>query len=167
MRSATTELALPARMDTHARTAYRAGIGSRLAAARKAHGMTQDAVAAELGVSRRSIYAWESGVSSPPSDDLGRICSIFGCSVDWIVGDPTSPDDHVYLIDAQAEAALLSAREVDVEFDGRFCRVGLVAHIATVRVPSLRAFALRLDKLARHRLELLAQNPPEDGNEAG
>ena len=45
---------------------------------RKAKGMSQEEFAEKVGVSRQSIYAWESGKSLPDIENLYKMCKILG-----------------------------------------------------------------------------------------
>ena len=59
---------------------------SRLREQRTAHGMTQEAVAAALGVSSQSVSKWERGLLSPDISLLPRIARLFDCSIDFLFG---------------------------------------------------------------------------------
>ena len=61
------------------------GIGARIAQARREAGLTQDAVAAALGVTRRSIQAYEAGVIIPYKH-LDALESALGCAPNWLLG---------------------------------------------------------------------------------
>ena len=61
-----------------------AGIESR----RKAAGMTQLAMAAELQVSRQTLSSWESGESWPSASWLPAIADLLLCSIDELYVDP-------------------------------------------------------------------------------
>ncbi len=57
---------------------------------RAAHGMTQEQLAEQLGVSRQSVTKWESDKSYPEMDKLIKLCQIFDCTLDEMVqGDMT------------------------------------------------------------------------------
>lgn len=43
---------------------------------RKSKGLSQEVLAEKIGVSRQSIYAWESGKSLPDIENLYRLCEI-------------------------------------------------------------------------------------------
>ncbi|MBQ2996260.1 MAG: helix-turn-helix transcriptional regulator, partial [Oscillibacter sp.] len=48
-------------------------LGERLTALRKEKGMSQDALAGILGVSRQSVSKWETDASIPDLDNLVRL----------------------------------------------------------------------------------------------
>ncbi len=54
---------------------------------RKNRGMTQEDLAASVGVSRQAVYKWESGVSYPEVSALLSIKKIFGTSIDNLLDD--------------------------------------------------------------------------------
>lgn len=53
---------------------------------RKAHGLSQDALAERLGISRQSISKWERGESTPDTDNLIALASVYGISLDELIG---------------------------------------------------------------------------------
>ena len=50
--------------------------------ARESVGLTQDALAKLLNISRTTVAMWESGSSLPRADKLPKLAAIFGCTVD-------------------------------------------------------------------------------------
>lgn len=65
-------------------------MGQRIAAQRKLHGLSQEALAAEMTVSRQAISKWESDGAIPEVDKLIALGRIFGVSVGWLLG--TEPE---------------------------------------------------------------------------
>ena len=65
-------------------------IGQRIAQKRKELGLSQEALGDKLGVSRQSIYKWESDSALPEIDKLIALSRLFGVSVGWVleVEDP-------------------------------------------------------------------------------
>ena len=59
----------------------------KLAILRKNKGLTQDGFAKAVGVSRQSVYKWESGVSYPEIPKLLEIKALFGISLDDLFDD--------------------------------------------------------------------------------
>lgn len=47
---------------------------------------TQDSLAAELGVERRTLGRWELGTSVPPLDKASELCNLLGCNMDYLLG---------------------------------------------------------------------------------
>ena len=61
-------------------------IGQRVAQKRKELGLSQEALGDQLGVSRQSIYKWESDSALPEIDKLIALSRLFGVSVGWLLG---------------------------------------------------------------------------------
>ena len=60
-------------------------LGERLARLRNQKGLSQDALAEALGVSRQSVSKWETDASIPELDKLVRLSGLFGVSLDELV----------------------------------------------------------------------------------
>ena len=61
-------------------------LGQRTAQKRKELGLSQEALGEQLGVSRQSIYKWESGTALPEIEKLIALSKLFGVSVGWLLG---------------------------------------------------------------------------------
>lgn len=68
-------------------------IGQRIAQKRKELGLSQEALGDRLGVSRQSIYKWESDTALPEIDKLIALSRLFGVSVGWLLGVEEPPRD--------------------------------------------------------------------------
>lgn len=79
-------------------------MGQRLLALRTQAGLSQEALAERLGVSRQSISKWETDGSIPDLDRLIRLSEIFGVTLDELVKG--IPEEQM-LRDNQAAASLL------------------------------------------------------------
>lgn len=66
------------------------GFGVRLAALRKAAGITQTAFAQEIEISQRMMAYYESPAAHPPANLLPTIAKALGVSVDALLGVETS-----------------------------------------------------------------------------
>ena len=80
--------------------------GQRIAQKRKEAGLSQETLGAELGVSRQSIYKWESDTALPEIDKLVALSRRFGVTVGWLLGVEEAPEappapDSRELTDAQ------------------------------------------------------------------
>ena len=58
------------------------GIGTNIQATRQAAGLTQEQLAAEVGVSRQTVAKWESGETSPDLEHAAALADALGCTVD-------------------------------------------------------------------------------------
>lgn len=76
-------------------------IGQRIAQKRRELSLSQEALGAELGVSRQAIYKWESDAAVPEIDKLIALSRRFGVSVGWLLGVEEPPRAS----DADAESA--------------------------------------------------------------
>lgn len=62
-------------------------IGERIAFKRKELGLSQEALGEKMGVSRQSIYKWESDAALPEIEKLVKLGREFGVSVGWLLGE--------------------------------------------------------------------------------
>ena len=80
-------------------------IGQRIAQKRKEQGLSQEALGEQLGVSRQSIYKWESDAALPEIEKLIALSQRFGVSVGWLLGveaeSAPSQEDSGELTEAQ------------------------------------------------------------------
>lgn len=60
--------------------------GQRIAAKRREQGLSQEALGERLGVSRQSIYKWESDASLPEIEKLVALSRLFAVPVGWLLG---------------------------------------------------------------------------------
>ena len=65
-------------------------LGERIKAQRKRCGMSQEKVAELTGVSRQAVAKWESGQSSPSTENLFRLEEIFGTTTDILLDTPAA-----------------------------------------------------------------------------
>lgn len=68
-------------------------IGQRIAQKRKELGLSQEALGDRLGVSRQSIYKWESDTALPEIDKLIALSRLFSVSVGWLLGVEEPPPE--------------------------------------------------------------------------
>ena len=61
--------------------------GERLAELRRAHGLTQEAFAEQLNVSRQAVSKWESCRGYPEIDKILWICGRYGVTMDDLFRD--------------------------------------------------------------------------------
>ena len=84
-------------------------LGNKLYELRKQAGLSQEAFAEKLGVSRQAVSKWECGASLPDTDNLITIANLYNISLDELIGRPApaKPDeaqDEDDKEDAEAEA---------------------------------------------------------------
>lgn len=60
---------------------------------RKKAGLSQEALAERIGVSRQAISKWETGEASPEISKLSLLARTFGVTADWLLDDTAEPED--------------------------------------------------------------------------
>lgn len=79
-------------------------MAQRLVDRRKAAGLSQEALAAQLGVSRQAVSKWERSESSPDTDNLIALAALYGVSLDELLyGEAADDVDNSEDGDAGAE----------------------------------------------------------------
>lgn len=68
-------------------------LGNSISERRKAKGMTQEELAANLGVSPQAVSKWENNLSCPDISLLPAIAKIFGMSVDELLGAASATEN--------------------------------------------------------------------------
>lgn len=61
-------------------------VGQRISQKRKEQGLSQEALGEALGVSRQSVYKWESDSTLPEIDKLIALSKLFGVTIGWLLG---------------------------------------------------------------------------------
>ena len=72
---------------------------------RKRYGYTQDIFAAEVGVSRQSVYKWENGTSYPEVEKLLKIARTLQITVDDLLNEEMGLDENGVAIPMTEEEA--------------------------------------------------------------
>lgn len=81
-------------------------MAQRLVDRRKAAGLSQEALAAQLGMSRQAVSKWERSESSPDTDNLIALAALYGVSLDELLyGEAVDDADCSEDSDAGAEAS--------------------------------------------------------------
>lgn len=60
-------------------------IGQFISALRKEHGLTQDQLGEQVGVTNKTVSRWETGTYLPPADALMKMSALFGVSVNELL----------------------------------------------------------------------------------
>lgn len=58
---------------------------------RKRCGLSQEALAEKIGVSRQAISKWETGEATPELSKLALLAKTFGVTADWLISDEEPP----------------------------------------------------------------------------
>ena len=84
-------------------------IGTIIAEKRKQRGLTQQALAEHVGISKPAVSKWESGQSYPDIELLPVLASFFDCTVDELLGyEPQLSREEVQALYAKLSAEFVS-----------------------------------------------------------
>jgi transcriptional regulator with XRE-family HTH domain len=79
-------------------------IANRLVALRKEKGLSQEELAARLGLSRQAVSKWERAESSPDTDNLIALAALYNVSLDELLNmSPEDRSDAAYATQERAE----------------------------------------------------------------
>ena len=78
-------------------------IGNRIAKYRKMKGLTQEALAEQLGVSAQAVSKWENDLSCPDISLLPKLCEILGITTDELL---TGKSEEVRLVPVEQRKPL-------------------------------------------------------------
>ncbi len=87
-------------------------LGQNIQTARKAKGISQEALAEKIGVSRQALGKWEKDTALPGVDNLQALAKELGVSVDALLGS-TAPDTAAPAVTLNALRDLLDARDAE------------------------------------------------------
>lgn len=71
-------------------------VSDKLYELRKKSGLSQEALAEQLDVSRQAVSKWESGQSTPEPDKLVAISRYFGVSLDYLMKDDAEAEEAIH-----------------------------------------------------------------------
>ena len=92
-------------------------LGGRLKQARNRTGLTQGQVAERFSVNPQTVWYWEAGRSRPAHNRLSLLATLYGVSVDWLLGremeeiDIDDPDLEMFF---RGEWQELTERQRDI-----------------------------------------------------
>lgn len=58
---------------------------------KKCEGWSQERIADQIGVQRKTLFNWMRGDSTPDVSQLRLLCRFFAVSADWLMGDDAEP----------------------------------------------------------------------------
>ncbi len=89
-------------------------IANKLLQLRKEKGLSQEALAQELGISRQAVSKWERAEASPDTDNLIELAKLYGISLDeLLLHEPDVKEDTIEETNEQD-----NSKYVHVGFDG-------------------------------------------------
>lgn len=95
-----------------------ATFGDRLAAAREALGLDQAELARRIGVSLRTLRAWEDDLAEPRANRLQMLAGVLNVSLVWLLtgqGEGVSPPPEREVLPLDASRILAEIRSLRVE----------------------------------------------------
>ncbi|MBQ7848924.1 MAG: helix-turn-helix transcriptional regulator [Clostridia bacterium] len=78
-------------------------LNEKIYTCRKKAGLSQEALAERIGVSRQAISKWETGEASPEISKLPLLAKTFGVTADWLLDESEEPEEDAP--EAQPEPA--------------------------------------------------------------
>ena len=88
-------------------------LGQNIQAARKAQGLSQEALAARVGVSRQALGKWEKDTALPGLDNLQALAEVLGQPVDALLGRTGENPAAGPVMTLDAMRTLLEARDAE------------------------------------------------------
>ena len=134
----------------------------KLKSARKAIGMSQEALAEKLGVSRQAVTKWETDRGIPDIENMIIISNLFGITVDEFLSDEKETAVRKgYLYESRTEYDIDGKKRFDLKLGGACLlrAVGtdsekVVIHLASNEIPTLDSdFKVKIDDI-RDRIDV-------------
>ena len=94
-------------------------IGKKISQMRKLKGFTQESLAEKIGVSRQTVFKWESDAMQPTFDKMQTLCSVLGVDVEYFTREegvipPVKEEGHPSETENPAKAVAVS-QDISVE----------------------------------------------------
>ena len=112
-------------------------LSERIKALRQKHGLSQEKLAEQVGVSRQAVAKWEAGQSAPSTDNLFRLAEVLDTTVDLLLQkEPTSEDSparQIYQLMKEAKEnniAIFYCYNIVEQCTAFGCNVGFPKHLA-------------------------------------
>ena len=102
-------------------------LAEKILSLRTRRGMSQDALAEKMEVSRQSVSKWETAQSVPDLDKIIKLADLFGVGVDELVREgesPRPPEPKVIYVERERKPELTAVQKTGVVFEG--AGVGMV-----------------------------------------
>jgi len=104
--------------------------GDRVAAGRRAMGLTQAQLSQKLGIKLKTLHAWEEDVSEPRANKLQMLAGVLNISIIWLltgqgegVGDPWREDEPPKVETAEIMVEFRAIRESYRQLNDRLLRL--------------------------------------------
>ena len=87
--------------------------GEKLTRLRKREGLSQEALAERLGVSRQAVSRWEQGTALPDAAKLLPCAKLFSVNVEWLLDDARGWEDQARVPETAVQGAAAPATHRD------------------------------------------------------
>jgi len=105
-------------------------VANRLVNLRRQHGLSQEQLAEQLGISRQAVSKWERAESSPDTDNLIALARLYKVSLDELIEmDLESAQDEQYAEEEAIKEAERIKEEVTVEKDEKIIKMNFAPKI--------------------------------------
>ena len=100
-------------------------IGDRIRDLRKRKGVTQEQLAAIIGVERSSIGKYEGKQHIVPSDEVKvKLAEYFGVTLDYLCGvEPAGSEEPAFQVSASEKAIILAYRQANPSIQQAVCDI--------------------------------------------
>ena len=71
-------------------------LNEKIVYCRKRAGLSQEALAEKIGVSRQAVSKWETGDAEPELNKVRPLCAVFGVSADWLLSEDEPQEEYTY-----------------------------------------------------------------------
>ena len=71
-------------------------LNEKIVYCRKRAGLSQEALAEKIGVSRQAVSKWETGDAEPELNKIRLLCEAFGVSADWLLSEEEPQEEYTY-----------------------------------------------------------------------
>lgn len=115
-------------------------IGTKIAACRKAAGLSQEGLAAKLNLSRQAVSRWETGDAIPDTEKVVQLSRIFEVSTDYLLIDEMEMPKAMGSISLpQWNPVLERRRHFRIAFEVTILVVGVLLALAALILAGLWA----------------------------
>lgn len=87
-------------------------LAEKIITLRKQKGLSQEALAEKLNVSRQAVSRWESGTALPDATNILQLSKLFEVSTDYLLNDDYTSDQDIPAVKNQKEFILLIGMQV-------------------------------------------------------
>lgn len=120
-------------------------IGKRLKQVREENGFSQAEIAKRLGKNQNTVSSWETGRTQPKLSELHSLCSIYGCTYEYLTGIRQHNPRDITLDDILVKMKDFDIADLHVIIDG--------AKFQIERIKSIREMEAENERLLRQVAE--------------